>query len=259
MPWPSAITWTSTWRAGLDHALDQHARVAEGLLGLGAGALERGRQRAELIDAADAAPAAARRGLDHQREADLLSMGKRLLHGRDRAAAPRRDRHAGLLGQALGRDLVAQRAHDVGVGADEDDPEPLAQLGERRVLGHEAPADPGGVGPRGGQRALERAVVEVGAAARAVGVDHRGAEADRLVGLADEHRVRARPPVKSAISRIGSARCSLSSRTAWITRIAGSPRLTMASRVKGRCMLGQPSPCGAGEARGRPGPDGPPP
>ena len=63
-------------------------------------------------------------------------------------AAPRGDGHAGLLGQLLGLDLVAQRAHVVGLGADEDDPQPVAQLGERGVLGDEAPADPGGVRAR---------------------------------------------------------------------------------------------------------------
>ena len=43
----------------------------------------------------------------------------------------------------------------VGVGADEDDAEPLAQVDELGVLGDEAPADPGGVGARLVQRPLE--------------------------------------------------------------------------------------------------------
>src|SRR4051812_899332 len=36
------------------------------------------------------------------------------------------------------------------------------------------------------------------------------------------------------MTRIGSSRSPLSSRTAWIARIAASPRLTMARRWKGR-------------------------
>ena len=86
----------------------------------------------------------------------------RLLGGLDRAAAPGRDRHAGLLGQLLALDLVAELAHDVGARADERDAELLAQLGEGGVLGHEAPADPGDVGLGLDQRALEALVVEVG-------------------------------------------------------------------------------------------------
>ena len=126
-------------------ALHQHARVAERLLGLGAGALERRGQLGEVLDPAHAAAAAAGRRLDHQRHAEALALLDRLLDGLDRPAAPGRDRNAGLLGQLLGLDLVAQRAHDVGVGADEDDPEAVAQLSERRMLGDEAPADPRGV------------------------------------------------------------------------------------------------------------------
>ena len=170
----------------LDHALDQHAGVAEGLPGLRASALERVGQVGGVLDAAHAAPAAAGRGLDHQREADLLTLADGVLHALHRPAAPCRDRHARLLGQALGLDLVAQRAHDVGVGADEDDPEALAQLRERGVLRHEAPAHPRRVGLRLDQRSLEQLVIEVGAVARVAVLDHGGAEAVALVGLADE-------------------------------------------------------------------------
>ena len=171
-------------------ALHQHRRVAEALRGLLAGALERGRKVLGALDAPHAAPAAAGRGLDHQRVADRLAVADRRVGVLDRTAAPRRDRHAGLLGELLRLDLVAQRAHHVGVRPGEDDLQALAQLGELRVLGDEPPADPGGVGARLHERALERGVVEVGAAAPPVRVGPRGgAEAVRLVGLADEQGV----------------------------------------------------------------------
>ena len=67
--------------------------------------------------------------------------------------------------------------------------EPLAQLGERGVLGDEAPADPRRVGAR------SRAAPARGARDRrrwlcrppVARVDSRGPRSQRLVGLADEH------------------------------------------------------------------------
>ena len=113
----------------------------------------------------------------------------RLLDRLDRPVAPRRDRHAGLLGHQLGLDLVAQRAHDVAARADEHQPHLLDHVRERGMLGDEAPAGPHGVGLGRDQRLLEALVVEVGAGALAVVVDGRGrAEVVRLVGVADEHR-----------------------------------------------------------------------
>ena len=175
---------------GADEALHQHARVAERLRRLGAGALEGLRDLVLAVDAAHAAPAAAGRGLDHQREAELAGLADGVLGALDRPAAPRRDGDAGPLGEPLALDLVAERAHDVGVGPREDDPEPVAELREGGVLGDEAPADPRRVRARLDERALEALVVEVGADLGAVGaVDHRRAEAVALVGLADEQRV----------------------------------------------------------------------
>ncbi len=171
---------------GSHQALDQQRAVAEGLRGLGAGADERGLERLGLVDAAHAAAAGARGGLDHQREADALGVRGRLLGRCDRPAAPRRDRDAGLLGDALGGDLVTQRAHDPGVRADEDDAETLAELGELRALGDEAPADPDRLGARFGKRALEVGQVEVAVF-----------ECDGLVGLAHEHRLPLRGGMES--------------------------------------------------------------
>ena len=80
-----------------------------------------------------------------------------------RSAAPRRERHVGLLGQELGLDLVAEPPHHLGRRADEDDPEPVAQLGELGLLRDEPPAGPNRVRPAGAQRALQLGVVQVGA------------------------------------------------------------------------------------------------
>ena len=163
---------------GRHELLEQHGAVAEGLLGLGLRAGERGRKRLGLVDAADAAPAAPRRRLDHDREADARGVAERLVDGLDGTAAPRRHRHAGFFGEPLGGDPVANQTHDRRVGPDEDDAEPLAQLGELGLLRDEAPPDPDRIGARLAQGALQRLVVEVAAVER-----------DRLVGVADEHRV----------------------------------------------------------------------
>ena len=69
-----------------------------------------------------------------------------VLDARHGAAAPRRHRHPGLLGEHLGLDLGAQQAHRLGRRPDEGHAETGAELGERRVLRHEPPADPRRVG-----------------------------------------------------------------------------------------------------------------
>ena len=84
------------------------------------------------------------------------------------------------------------------------------------------------VGARLAQRALQRLVVEVAAVER-----------DCLVGVADEHRVALGLRVERD-DAIGSGRWTLSSRTAWMTRMAGSPRLTIARRENGRCIAQLP-------------------
>ena len=142
--------------SGSDQALHQHARVAERLLGLLAGALERVLELVGALNPAHPATAAARGGLDHHREPELLAVADGVLDGLDRLAAPGRHRHIGLLGQALALDLVAERPHHVGVGSNEHDPESLAQLRELGVLGDEPPADPCSVGTGLVQRPLER-------------------------------------------------------------------------------------------------------
>ena len=125
---------------------EDHAR-AEGPLRLVAGALVGVRQLGVRGDLADAAPAAARGGLEHERVADPGRRGRRVLEGVDPAPAPRGDRHADLLGDQLGADLVAEPAHRLGARPDERHARSARRARRSRVLGDEAPADPGGVGP----------------------------------------------------------------------------------------------------------------
>ena len=131
-------------------------------------------------DDADAPPAAARCGLEHQRVADALGRGQRVVQGRDLAAAPWRDGNADLLGDQLGADLVTQPAHRLRIRPDERDADLGAQLGERWVLGDEAPADPGSVGPGLDEGALQHGKVKIG-------TGRSGSEGIGQVGLADEH------------------------------------------------------------------------
>ena len=144
-----------------DQALKEHGAAAERAQRLGAGPLERLGEVPGRRDDPDAAPAAAGSGLEHQRVADALRRGQGVLQRRDRAPAPRRDGDADLLGDQLRADFGAQLAHRVGRRPDERDTDLLAHLGERGVLGDEAPADPGGVGPGLDKRAFEHGVVEV--------------------------------------------------------------------------------------------------
>ena len=114
VPWSSAITCTSTWRAPGHEPLHQHARVAERPPGLVARPLE-GRQQLGLgAHDPDPAPAAAGGRLDHQREADRGRVAERVRVGVHRAAAPLGDRDPDLLGEQLGGDLVAEPPHRVG-------------------------------------------------------------------------------------------------------------------------------------------------
>ena len=162
------------------HPLEEDGGVAEGVLGLGA---RRGEGIGELAlgrHAADAAPAAARGRLEEEREAEAARVGARLVDARDRAAAPGRHRHAELLGELLGADLVAEAPHGFGAGADEDDTELGAEVGEGGVLRDEAPAHPGRLGAAALSASPSRSRSRYARRARAEEVP--------LVGLAHEHR-----------------------------------------------------------------------
>ncbi len=163
-PWSSAMSWTSTCRAASTtrsmktvaspKALSPSLRA---LSNAGASPVSSSTRRMP-------SSAAAGGRLDHQRVADRFRVVARRGEVVNRAAAPRRDRHAGLLGQQLGADLVAEPAHDVRARPDEDDAQPGAEIRELRALGHEAPAHPGRIGARGDERSLQGVEVEVRAA-----------------------------------------------------------------------------------------------
>src|SRR5437588_4340505 len=125
-----------------DGALHQHARVAEGLLGLRPGALERLRNLIAALNQSHPPTTTAGGSLDHQWEAELLAVPKRLIDAVDGTAAPGCDGHSGALGDTLAFDLVAQRPHHVRVGTGKDNSESIAQLCERGMLGHEPPPHP---------------------------------------------------------------------------------------------------------------------
>ena len=162
-------------------ALEEDHAAAEGALGLVAGALVGVLELGGGVDLADAPAAPAGGGLEHERVADALGSGQRVVQRVDAASAPRRDRHADLLGEELGADLVAQPAHRVGARTDEGHAEALAQVGERGVLRDEPPPDPDRVCRALDQHPLEDGQVDVGAC-------RGGTQRVGLVGLPREHR-----------------------------------------------------------------------
>ena len=188
-------------RAGADELLEEAAFVAEGLCASAA--------RSSNAAGSASGPSTRRMPRPPPPAAALTMSGKpmraasreRLLDGLDRAAAPRRDRHAGLLGEPLGGDLVAERRMTPASGPTKTMPSrshSSANSGCSATKPHPAHD---GVGARG-ERALERAVVEVPLPSHA----GRG-RAVGLVGLADEHRVALGLGVEGDV-RIGSARCA---------------------------------------------------
>ena len=117
-----------------------------------------------------------------------------------RTPAPRGNRHAGRLGHLLGRDLVANPAHAVAVGADERQTQLLlAKISEGRMLRNETPADPDSFSFRGQERFLDRRVVEIGDLSLPVLlVDEQSrSDAMRHIRFAHEHRV----PLRIGVER----------------------------------------------------------
>ena len=229
VPCPSAMTCTSTCRAPVTSRSRNTTPLPNARGRLVAGALVGVGQLVVGGDHPDAAAAAAGGRLEHQRVADLWlprparPRGCRRRPGstgRPARRPPRRCSLEPILSPSL-RIASALRA-------DEGDADPVAQLGEGRVLGDEPPADPGGVGAGLAQGALEDRVVEVGA---------RGRRAERVgeVGLAHEHRGALAVGVQGDGLDRAAPPSALSSRTAWMSRMAASPRLTMAIRLNTDC------------------------
>ena len=93
------------------------------------------------VHGAHAAPAAAARGLDDHRIADLAGDPEVLVGiGAQRAVRAGHARHAVRFHHFDGRDLVAHHADGLGLGADEDEAAFLHALGEIRVLRQESVA-----------------------------------------------------------------------------------------------------------------------
>ncbi len=130
-----------------------------------------------------AAPAAAGRGLDQHRKADVARDRGRLLVGADAAVGARHHRNAEPLGGALGLDLVAHQPDMRRLGADEMDVVLLQDLGEARVLGQEAVARMHRVGAGDLAGGEQRRNVEIAVARR------RRTDADALVGEPHVHGV----------------------------------------------------------------------
>ena len=148
----------------LDVALCEHAVVAERRLRLAPRRLERVRQLVVRAHDAHAAPAAAGRRLEEQREPELLRLA-----GLD-------DRHARLGGDPLRLELVAAGAQRVGSRADPNEPGGVDRLCEIGALGEEPVAGM----DRVGARLLRRADVLLRVQVRR--------DLDRLVGRARVQR-----------------------------------------------------------------------
>ena len=90
-------------------ALEVDGVVGEELLALARGALERLLELVGLLGDAEALAAAAARGLDRDRVADLLGDLLRVLDRLHRLGGAGHDRHAGVLHQLAGAGLGAHR------------------------------------------------------------------------------------------------------------------------------------------------------
>jgi hypothetical protein len=129
-------------------ALEVDGVVGEELLALARGALERLLELLGLLGDAEALAAAAARGLDRDRVADVLGDLLRVLERLDRLGGAGHDRHAGVLHQLAGAGLGAHRLDGAAGRPDERDPVLLQRLGEAGVLGQEAVAGVHGLGAR---------------------------------------------------------------------------------------------------------------
>ena len=163
--------------------LNEHAVVAERGLRLRAGAGETFRHLLARVGDPHALAAAAGRGLDHDRIANLVGDLGRPLRRFDHAKIARHGRDLGGVGEFLRFNLVAHRLDGPGVGADEDDLRRGEGMGERRALGEEpiARMDRLGAGRRAGVN--DPVDHEIGLSRG------RRADGDRLIGHFDMERV----------------------------------------------------------------------
>ena len=116
---------------------DQLAR-AESAFRLGARGADRFHEVGVAFDETHAAPTAAGRGLDHDRQADLACFGFEVGVALVGALVARHAGHTGVDHAPLGGGLVAHRGDGGGWRADEGETGFLAGCGERLVLRQEA-------------------------------------------------------------------------------------------------------------------------
>ncbi len=177
----------------LDELLDEHAVVGEARLGLAARRAEALARLAVVAGDAHALAAAAGRGLDHHRIADLARDLDRLLRVLDQVHVAGYGVDLGLGRQAFGLDLVAHGGDRPGRRSDEGDAGGLQGLDEAGVLGQEAEARMDGLGA-GVLAGLDDLLDHQVALGR-----RRRADRDRLVGQLDVQR----PGVGLGIDRHG--------------------------------------------------------
>src|SRR5262249_38744341 len=148
--------------------LDEDPRGPERERGFGPGGGQRERRLRRFEDQADApAPAAARR-LDYVPRAPRLGVrGGSRPSGHDRSG-PRRHVRSDLHDQQLGGSLVSEPPDGLAAWMDEHYRGRLAALGERRLLGHYAPADTDGVRPGGAGLRDHQLLIEVRGSTAAV-------------------------------------------------------------------------------------------
>ncbi len=159
----------------LDQLLQVDLVLAEGRLGLALGGGDLLQEARLVADDAHAASAAAPGGLQHDGIADALGLGLHDLHVVGQRIGRRHHRHAGGDREVARGDLVAELAHRLRRGTDEDDAGVGAGLGELGALRQKAVAGVDGVGA-----ALARHPDDLGD--REIGLDRPQAAAD-LIGL----------------------------------------------------------------------------
>src|SRR5262249_26488313 len=116
--------------SAVDHLLEIDDRASEPRARFGGGLIQSAMKIYCAVGATNAWAAAARRRFDEHRVAEAKGDGLRLGAIRDLSSAPRDHRNARRFGHALGSDLVAEKAHRLRRGTDEDHPHVQAELGE---------------------------------------------------------------------------------------------------------------------------------
>ena len=222
-----------------DEAFEQHAVVAERSECFAARGAQPGRERGRVVDALHALAAAARAGLDQQREADVTGRTRQCIVALLVVVVPGHARHAGFTRDALALDLRAHAGNGLAMRADEDDAFPRAGIDQFELLGQEAVAGMDRVDAMCDGGRDDGFGIEIGRACRC------GSDADRDVGLADVTRVGVGIGVHG--DRADAEPPAGADDTARDLAAVGDEK-----GVKHREAHRAPSRCGEGSGRGRP-------